>query len=53
MQSVIDFFVAHQVVLVGAAVALLDLVFALVPGWSANGVLHWVYQQLQSLSGKK
>lgn len=52
MSSVLAWVVAHEVVLASAVVAVLDLVFALNPNSSSNGILHWIYVQLQSLLGK-
>lgn len=43
----------HQVVVVGAVVAMLDLVFALVPRLSGNGILHQLYVWLKKLIPKK
>lgn len=52
MQAVINFLLGHQAVLAGAIVAILDLVFALVPSAASNGILHWVYLQVAKLAGK-
>lgn len=52
MASLIAFVQAHMAVLVGFGVALLDLLFAVSPGLQANGILHWIYLQLQALGGK-
>lgn len=52
MQAVIDWIVAHQAVVSGSVVGVLDLVFALNSSASSNGVLHWIYLQAQKLSGK-
>lgn len=44
MQVIIDFVLAHQVLLSSLVVAVLDLVFALNPNANApDGVLHAVY----------
>lgn len=42
-QNIINFVVAHEVVLAGVGVAVLDLVFALNPSSQSNGILHWVF----------
>lgn len=34
---------AHQVLVNGAIITILDLLFALNPSTEANGVLHWIY----------
>lgn len=46
MQAIISWLMAHQSVLYGARVALLDFLFAMVPSWKSNGLLHWLYLQL-------
>lgn len=43
MQAVIQFVLAHEVVLAAVGVAVLDLLFALNPAIKANGLLHWIY----------
>jgi hypothetical protein len=53
MQVVIDWILAHQVVLAGALVGLLDLLLAINPKLDANGIFHWVYLKLKDLSAKK
>jgi len=40
MSVIIAWVMAHQLILVGAIVAVMDLIFALVPSWESNGVLH-------------
>lgn len=50
MSNIVDFVLAHEAVLAGLGVAVLDLVFALNPNASSNGVLHWVFV---FLTGKK
>lgn len=52
MAAVLAWIVSHEVVLAAAVVAVLDLVFALNPNSASNGVLHWIYVQLQALLGK-
>lgn len=52
MSGVLSFFLAHQAVFSAFGIALLDLAFALNNSWQSNGVLHWIYMQLQALSGK-
>jgi hypothetical protein len=51
LQNIISYVLSHETVFVGFGVALLDLLFALVPAWQSNGVLHWIYLQLKSLVG--
>jgi hypothetical protein len=43
----IAFIQAHQAVLAGAVVGLLDLLMALVPSLAANGILHSIVIFLQ------
>lgn len=50
--AVYQWVLAHEAVVSGAAVAVLDLLFALSPSFASNGVLHWVYLQLGKLAGK-
>lgn len=49
MDQVLAWLLAHQALLAGAIVGVLDLLFALQPNWQANGVLHAVYLWLKSL----
>lgn len=49
MAQVWEWLLAHQAVLGGFVASLLDLVFALVPSWAANGWLHWIYLQAKKL----
>jgi len=49
MQSIIDFVLAHKVAMASVGVAVLDFVFALMPSWQSNGVIHWVYLTLKGL----
>lgn len=51
MSALISFIVAHEGVLAGLGVAVLDLVFALNPNVAGNGVLHQVYLWLKKLGG--
>ena len=43
MQGIIDFITSHQAIFLAFFVALLDFLFALVPAWKSNGILHWIY----------
>jgi hypothetical protein len=53
MQAVIDFIVAHQAVLAGLVIGILDLVFALNPNANApDGVLHMIYLLVSKLVTK-
>lgn len=52
MQAVIDFLVAHQVVLASALVALVDLAIAVSPKLAGNGILHQIYLALKGLMSK-
>jgi hypothetical protein len=47
MQGVLDWLMSNQVIVVAVCVALLDLIFALVPSWKSNGVLHFIYNALK------
>ena len=49
MSVIIAWIAAHEVLLAGAVVGILDLVFALVPSWQSNGLLHWVYVMLKKM----
>jgi len=48
-----NWIVAHPFLVGGAVSAALDLVFALVPKWESNGVLHFVYVVAKKYSGPK
>ena len=41
----IDWLIAHQAIVGGAVVGVLDLAFAINPKLESNGVLHWVFVQ--------
>jgi hypothetical protein len=53
LSGLVAWLVAHEVVVSGLVVGLLDFLFALVPSWQSNGILHWVFLQAQNLSGQK
>lgn len=50
MSDVVTFIVAHEAVLAGLGVAILDLIFALNSNLAANGILHQVFVWLQGMS---
>lgn len=52
MQALISWVMAHQAIVSGLLVGILDFVFAIVPSWASNGVLHWIYLQVAKLAGK-
>lgn len=52
MQLLIDWVLAHQVVLASFVVAVLDLAFALKPDWESSGILHWIWLQVKKIAGK-
>ncbi len=52
MQSVIDFIMAHSVVMAGALVAILDFLFAIIPSIKGNGILDSIYKFLKNLVSK-
>ena len=52
MQAIIQWVVAHQAVVAGLVVGILDFVFAVSPSLAANGILHQVYLWIASLAGK-
>lgn len=52
MQAIISWVVAHQAIVSGAVVGVLDLVFALSPALAGNGILHQIYLWIASLAGK-
>lgn len=43
MAAIIAFIQAHTAIFTGFGIAVLDLLFALIPGLQANGVLHQIY----------
>ncbi len=53
MQSVIDFIMAHTVVMAGVLVGVLDFIFAMNKSLEANGILHSIYVFLKNLVTKK
>jgi len=53
MAEVIAWVQANLALVVGLLVALIDLVFALVPTWQSNGILDWVYKFLKGLVAPK
>lgn len=50
MSQVISFIVAHEAVLSGLGVAVLDLLFALNSNLSGNGILHQIYVSLKGVA---
>ncbi len=53
MSQIIAFVVAHEAVLAGLLVAVLDLVFALSPSLEANGILHALFLWVGGLANKQ
>lgn len=51
METIITWFMAHQVVMGAAVIGALDFVFAIVPSWESNGILHFIYVQAKKLVG--
>lgn len=51
MQALLTWVTSHQSVIGGSVVAVLDLVFALIPSIQSNGILHFIFVQAQKLSG--
>lgn len=51
MQNIISWVTTHQAMVGGSVVAILDLVFALIPGIQSNGILHFIFVQAQKLAG--
>lgn len=49
MQNIILFIQAHLAVFAALAVAVLDLVFALIPGIESNGIVHMIYLWIKGL----
>jgi hypothetical protein len=49
MTNLISWIMGHQALVAGAVVGILDLVFALVPSWASNGILHFILMQLQAI----
>lgn len=47
---IINWLMAHQAVLGGVVVAVLDLIFALIPSWQSDGILHSIYLFFQKLA---
>lgn len=52
MKNVIDFVLGNQAVLAGILVAILDLVFALIPSVKANGILQGIYNFVKAIVNK-
>lgn len=53
MDVIIAWLMSHAAIVAGAIVAVLDLIFALVPSWESNGILHAIYLWLKGfLPGK-
>lgn len=50
MSGLVSWVVAHQGLVSGVVVAILDLLFALSPSLAANGILHQVYLWISGLS---
>jgi hypothetical protein len=48
--AAIQFIQAHAVVMSAAVVAILDLIFALIPSVASNGVAHWIYLTLKGIA---
>ncbi len=39
----IQWLMAHELVMAGLVVGVLDFVFAMLPGVESNGIVHWIY----------
>lgn len=52
MSDFVNWFSAHQALIGGSMVAVLDLIFALKSSWASNGILHFILVQAQKLAGK-
>jgi hypothetical protein len=46
---VVNWLIAHQLVLGGFIIAILDFIFALKPDWESNGILHSIYIFIKNL----
>ena len=46
MAGIIQWIIANQALCAGVAVAVIDLIWALVPSLKSNGILHSVYDFL-------
>lgn len=53
MANMVQWVVAHQGLVAGLGVAVLDLIFALVPSVQSNGILHWAYGMLMADKSKQ
>lgn len=53
MQPVLNWILAHQIILASAIVAVIDLAMALNPKLEGNGLLHQVYVWLKALIAPK
>lgn len=42
-----DWIIAHQAIVAGLVVAILDFGFAISPGLAANGLIHGIYNWLK------
>lgn len=49
MEALIQFVQGHEAILAAFGVAVIDLVFALVPSAASNGILHWVFVALSGV----
>lgn len=52
MEAAIAWVLAHQGILGALVVGLLDLIFAVIPSWQSNGILHWVLVMAKKIAGK-
>ncbi len=52
MQTVIDWVLAHQLILSGLIVAVLDFIFAIIPTLQGNGILHSLYMLVKNITAK-
>ena len=50
MEQIVSWAMSHQMIIGAAIVGLLDLVFALVPSWQSNGILHWIFVMAKKLN---
>lgn len=49
MQAVLSWLMAHEAVLAGVVVAVVDLLFAISPASQSNGILQYIAKQAHSI----
>jgi hypothetical protein len=52
MLAIYQWIMGHEALMAGAAVGILDFLFAISPGIESNGILHWIWTTAKSIVGK-